>query len=195
MFRLRWTAPEIKQDPKKWSKFSDVWSYGVLMWEVFTLGGIPYPGWPDHHVLDNLLSGMRMKQPPCCSDTVWEMALRCWNHNPQARGQFNGIKLELDKIMCEDRDKELGVKPSAYTFCDVPAETEDNHILGTAEEVDLNRMDNDEGEGPLDLNTDEWVVVENRTAGLINRTAGQQRVTLHVNSDTVRISPDDIAQF
>ena len=42
--------------------------------------------------------------------------------------------------MCEDRDKELGVKPSDYTFCDVPAETEDNHILGTAEEVDLNRM-------------------------------------------------------
>ena len=56
-------------------------------------------------------------------------------------------------------------------------------------------QDNDEGEGPLDLNTDEWVVVENRTAGLTNRTAGQQRVTLHVNSDTVRISPDDIAQF
>ena len=49
-------------------------------------------------------------------------------------------QLELDKIMCEDRDKELGVKPSDYTFCDVPADTEDNHILGTAEEVDLNRM-------------------------------------------------------
>ena len=42
--------------------------------------------------------------------------------------------------MCEDRDMELGVKPSDYTFCDVPAETEDNYILGTAEEVDLNRM-------------------------------------------------------
>ena len=41
--------------------------------------------------------------------------------------------------MCEDRDKELGVKPSDYTFCDVPVE-EENNLSGTVEEVDLNLM-------------------------------------------------------
>ncbi|KAL5248532.1 hypothetical protein ACHWQZ_G017650 [Mnemiopsis leidyi] len=205
MFRLRWTAPEIKQDPKKWSKFSDVWSYGVLMWEVFTLGGIPYPGWPDHHVLDNLLSGMRMKQPPCCNDQVWRIAMRCWDQNTEARGEFNEIKLELDKIMCEERDKELGVRPSDYTFCDVPTEDE-TKLVGSIDEVELNLMETDEPAVPLDLRhgsfselspAGDCTVLQNGAAVEQNsryRTE-ELRIAVDVNNETVKISANDIAQF
>lgn len=120
VFRLRWTAPEvvhspfvkqshvfssnlmtaqIKQDARLWSKWSDLWSYGVFMWEVFTLGGVPYPGWPDHHVLDNLIAGLRMNRPPCCTESTWQIAEQCWDPRPDHRGEFCEIKVRLIRVL------------------------------------------------------------------------------------------------
>lgn len=53
------------------------WSFGVLMWEVANLGGVPYPGVANHELLDLLLAGKRLDKPHNCSQGVWVHLLRC----------------------------------------------------------------------------------------------------------------------
>ena len=200
MFRLRWTAPEIKEDPKTWSKESDVWSYGVFMWEVFTMGGHPYPGWPDHLVIDNLLCGLRMARPTCCCETFWNITEKCWNAKPEMRGQFCDIKFKLDQFMNDEHDRNIGIERSDYIFCDVPLLEEIVHDV-----IDLSIQDIEGDGNPLDLHLDfhegmfsdkNGVVIENhvfdgqRSSKVFKDTAGScqyLKVSLDLAQETVNI--------
>ena len=64
---VKWMAPESMTDNLYTAK-SDVWGFGVLLWELVTLGQSPYPAVGHHLLLGLLQSGYRMKKPPCCSD-------------------------------------------------------------------------------------------------------------------------------
>ncbi|XP_044176852.1 tyrosine kinase receptor Cad96Ca-like isoform X2 [Acropora millepora] len=62
---VKWTAPEVLYgNIAKLSSKSDVWSYGVVLYEIFTMGGIPYPGWSEARTITELQKGYRMPKPP-----------------------------------------------------------------------------------------------------------------------------------
>ncbi|XP_052098612.1 fibroblast growth factor receptor 2-like isoform X2 [Mytilus californianus] len=95
---VKWMAPEALFDRKYTSK-SDVWSYGVLLWEIFTLGGNPYPSVPVERLFELLKEGHRMEKPPYASDEINRMMQFCWHEYPSGRPSFNKLVNELDKML------------------------------------------------------------------------------------------------
>jgi hypothetical protein len=75
------------------------WSYGVLLWEVFTLGGNPYPSVPVERLFELLKEGHRMEKPPYASDEINRMIQYCWHEYPSGRPSFNALVNELDKML------------------------------------------------------------------------------------------------
>jgi serine/threonine protein kinase len=66
---VKWMSPETLFD-RKFYQNSDIWSFGVLMWEIFTLGGNPYPSVPVEKLFDYLKEGNRMSKPMYCDDEM-----------------------------------------------------------------------------------------------------------------------------
>ncbi|KAK7455922.1 hypothetical protein BaRGS_00039435, partial [Batillaria attramentaria] len=95
---VKWMAPEALFDRKYTSK-SDVWSYGVLLWEIFTLGGNPYPSVPVEDLFNLLRNGHRMKKPPYASSEMYGIMHSCWQEDPSNRPSFNCLVQELDKML------------------------------------------------------------------------------------------------
>lgn len=95
---VKWMAPEALFDRKYTSK-SDVWSYGVLLWEIFTLGGNPYPSVPVEDLFNLLRNGHRMKKPPYASAEMYGIMHSCWQENPESRPCFDRLVQELDKML------------------------------------------------------------------------------------------------
>lgn len=92
-FPIKWTAPEAA-NRHIFSIKSDVWSFGVLMYEIITLGRTPYPGMSGHEVLRMIENGGRMEKPrgpPAVPDEYYNMMLKCWNQQPEERPTFESI--------------------------------------------------------------------------------------------------------
>ncbi|XP_076461988.1 fibroblast growth factor receptor 2-like [Babylonia areolata] len=95
---VKWMAPEALFDRKYTSK-SDVWSYGVLLWEIFTLGGNPYPSVPVEELFNLLRNGHRMKKPPYASSEMYGMMHSCWQEDPNDRPSFSRLVQDLDRML------------------------------------------------------------------------------------------------
>ncbi|XP_056409485.1 inactive tyrosine-protein kinase 7 [Hyla sarda] len=88
---LRWMPPEAVQDDD-FSTKSDVWSFGILMWEVFTLGEMPYTDMADDQVLAGLQGGsLKLSSPENCSSRYYKLMQRCWASSPKDRPSFSDI--------------------------------------------------------------------------------------------------------
>ena len=75
------------------------WSYGVLLWEIFTLGGNPYPSIPVERLFELLKEGHRMEKPPYASEEINRMMQFCWHEFPAGRPSFNRLVNDLDKML------------------------------------------------------------------------------------------------
>lgn len=95
---VKWMALESLEDQIYTSK-SDVWSFGVVLWEIVTLGASPYPGVGPEHLFRLLKTGYRMHQPEGCSDEIYRMMLSCWQPRPQDRPCFKELKQRLEDIL------------------------------------------------------------------------------------------------
>ncbi|KAG8436820.1 hypothetical protein GDO86_007778 [Hymenochirus boettgeri] len=87
-FPIKWTAPESLAY-NTFSIKSDVWAFGVLLWEIATYGMSPYPGIDLSQVYDLLEKGYRMEQPEGCPPKVYELMRACWQWNPSDRPSFS----------------------------------------------------------------------------------------------------------
>ncbi|XP_045188886.1 fibroblast growth factor receptor 2-like isoform X2 [Mercenaria mercenaria] len=95
---VKWMAPEALFD-RRYTTKSDVWAYGVLLWEIFTLGGNPYPSVPVEDLFDLLRNGHRMEKPPYASTEMYQIMLNCWNQSPGLRPMFTNLVQDIDRIL------------------------------------------------------------------------------------------------
>ena len=93
--RIKWTAPEaLLYD--RFSIKSDVWSYGIFLWELITYGQVPYSGMNLTETQAKLEQGYRMPQPPGCPDPLYQIMSDCWNENPEERPTFERLKYHME---------------------------------------------------------------------------------------------------
>ncbi|EDO36618.1 predicted protein, partial [Nematostella vectensis] len=79
----------------KFSTKSDVWSYGIFMWELFSFGRVPYPRVPLSDVVAKVEKGYRMESPDGCPPEVYQIMRDSWEMNPNARPTFGDIHRRL----------------------------------------------------------------------------------------------------
>ena len=91
----KWTAPEATQPYNRFSIKSDVWSFGILLYEIITYGSFPYPGMTNDQVLEQVKQGYRMPQRSRCSDKLYNIMLNCWREEPENRPTFEALKWQL----------------------------------------------------------------------------------------------------
>nr|XP_020478131.1 tyrosine-protein kinase Fer isoform X2 [Monopterus albus] len=91
---IKWTAPEAL-NYGRYSSESDVWSYGILLWETFSLGMCPYPGMTNQQAREQVEKGYRMACPQRCPDDMYKVMQRCWQYNPEDRPKFSELQQEL----------------------------------------------------------------------------------------------------
>uniref|UniRef100_A0A8C9R785 receptor protein-tyrosine kinase n=1 Tax=Scleropages formosus TaxID=113540 RepID=A0A8C9R785_SCLFO len=88
---LKWMAPEAIFD-KVYTSQSDVWSFGVLMWEIFSLGASPYPGLQiDEEFCCKLKEGTRMRAPEYSTPEIYQTMMDCWQGDPGQRPTFTQL--------------------------------------------------------------------------------------------------------
>ncbi|XP_063185801.1 proto-oncogene tyrosine-protein kinase ROS isoform X1 [Chroicocephalus ridibundus] len=134
---VRWMAPESLMDGV-FTNRSDVWAFGVLVWETLTLGQQPYPGFSNTQVLHHVRSGGRLETPNNCPDDLCDLMTRCWAQEPHNRPSFTYIQDKLQEIrhspLClhylEDKESTAGVINEAFEDSDVPCADSDS-ILST----------------------------------------------------------------
>lgn len=102
---VKWMAPEALFD-RVYTTQSDVWSYGILLWEIMTLGGTPYPSVPIEKLFQLLRDGHRMEKPQGCSLEVYVIMRECWNQSPYQRPTFTELVEDLDRILTFATDQE-----------------------------------------------------------------------------------------
>ena len=90
----KWTAPEAAIQ-NKYSIKSDVWSFGIVLYEIFTHGCTPYPGMTDDLVLKMLQCGFRMPRPHGCQEQLYVIMQQCWKENPTYRPTFKTLVTQL----------------------------------------------------------------------------------------------------
>uniref|UniRef100_A0A8C2HJ90 Vascular endothelial growth factor receptor 3 n=1 Tax=Cyprinus carpio TaxID=7962 RepID=A0A8C2HJ90_CYPCA len=104
---LKWMAPESIFD-KVYTSQSDVWSFGVLLWEIFSLGASPYPGLQiDEDFCKRLKDGTRMRAPDNASPEIYGIMLACWQGEPRARPTFPALVEILGDLLQENSLPEI----------------------------------------------------------------------------------------
>ncbi|XP_055932593.1 proto-oncogene tyrosine-protein kinase receptor Ret-like [Argiope bruennichi] len=97
---VKWMAIESLEDQIYTSR-SDVWSFGVVLWEIMMLGATPYPGITPQRLYNLLKAGYRMTKPETCSDDLYYLMRQCWRAYPRERPSFKELVLKLD-LMLQD---------------------------------------------------------------------------------------------
>ncbi|GMS99321.1 hypothetical protein PENTCL1PPCAC_21496, partial [Pristionchus entomophagus] len=116
---LKWMSPEAI-DKYHFSFTSDVWSYGILLFEIVTLGGAPYAGWPAAELLHRLKCGDRMNRPENCSENLFEVMTHCWAESPSERPSFTKLRKRLgvllEDVHQDDYYLKLNAQANYYVF-------------------------------------------------------------------------------
>ncbi|KAM6925456.1 tyrosine-protein kinase Srms-like [Xenentodon cancila] len=94
---VRWTAPEAAIH-QRFSVKSDVWSFGVLLYEMMSRGKMPYEGKSNKEVLDILSSGFRLPCPSRCPHDIYDIMMNCWAAEPSKRPSFHALHTQLDAL-------------------------------------------------------------------------------------------------
>ncbi|KAL9964728.1 hypothetical protein ACROYT_G028408 [Oculina patagonica] len=107
--------------PVKWTAYegllygtyttqSDVWSFGVVLYEIFTVGGSPYPGINPRVIANKLQKGYRMPKPKHVDDQLYQIMLQCWQENPNDRPTFSKLKDTITRMAQSNNETYVNMK-------------------------------------------------------------------------------------
>uniref|UniRef100_A0A3B5L9G6 Tyrosine-protein kinase receptor TYRO3 n=1 Tax=Xiphophorus couchianus TaxID=32473 RepID=A0A3B5L9G6_9TELE len=94
---VKWIALESLAD-NVYTTQSDVWAFGVTMWEIMTRGQTPYPGVENSEIYEFLIKGERLKKPPDCREDIYEIMHSCWSPVPKCRPSFPQLVAQLEAL-------------------------------------------------------------------------------------------------
>ena len=145
----------------EYSTKSDMWSAGVLFWEIFSLGEMPYPGMNSREVIQQLKGGYRMDRPNHCPDEIWRMITECWMEDPQLRPSATELFEQLDELkvaVCAAPDRQYyGIGSEYGQAGSVQGPTLDE-ILDKSEELDT--PNNESGPSNVSYQEHSQVLIE-----------------------------------
>ncbi|XP_067121910.1 tyrosine kinase receptor Cad96Ca-like [Centruroides vittatus] len=95
---IRWMAPESLHMSVFTTK-SDVWAFGILLWEIVTLGSTPYPGMSAREVIHHVQRGNTMECPDHCQSELYSVMCACWITNPNCRPTFTVLCKRLENLL------------------------------------------------------------------------------------------------
>uniref|UniRef100_A0A671F530 Tyrosine-protein kinase n=1 Tax=Rhinolophus ferrumequinum TaxID=59479 RepID=A0A671F530_RHIFE len=101
-FPVKWSAPEVFHYFKYSSK-SDVWAFGILMWEVYSLGKQPYDLYDNSQVVVKVSQGHRLYRPKLASDTIYQIMYSCWHELPEKRPTFQQLLTSIEPLREKDK--------------------------------------------------------------------------------------------
>lgn len=100
---IRWMAPESLYD-NLFSSKTDVWSFGILLWEIVTLGSTPYPGMAATEVMQRVRKGYRLDKPEHCKRELYNVMFYCWEKDPDQRPTFTELVELLEQLLTSEND-------------------------------------------------------------------------------------------
>ena len=103
---IKWTAPEALHKGL-YTCQSDVWSYGILLWETFSCGSTPYPGMDSKTAIEKIESGFRLPAPSGTPQHIYTLMRNCWEYDPQDRPRFQEIAPQLANITQDLRGRNV----------------------------------------------------------------------------------------
>ncbi|XP_028294863.1 ALK tyrosine kinase receptor [Gouania willdenowi] len=128
MLPVKWMPPEAFMEGIFTSK-TDTWSFGVLLWEIFSLGYMPYPSRSNQEVLEFVTNGGRMDPPKNCPGPVYRVMTQSWQHQPEDRPNFSTILERVDYCL---QDPDVISMPLPVEYGPVP---EEDHIPVCSEDL------------------------------------------------------------
>uniref|UniRef100_A0A3Q3QGC2 Focal adhesion kinase 1 n=1 Tax=Monopterus albus TaxID=43700 RepID=A0A3Q3QGC2_MONAL len=99
---IKWMAPE-SINFRRFTTASDVWMFGVCMWEILMYGIKPFQGVKNNDVIGRIENGERLAMPPQCPPTLYSLMTKCWSYDPSKRPRFNELKTQLSTILEEEK--------------------------------------------------------------------------------------------
>ncbi|XP_071498719.1 focal adhesion kinase 1-like [Diadema antillarum] len=102
---IKWMAPE-SINFRRFTSASDVWMFGVCMWEILMYGVKPFQGVKNNDVIGRIENGERLPMPPACPPTLYSVMTLCWSYEPSKRPNFKDLKTRLHEILEEEKEQE-----------------------------------------------------------------------------------------
>ncbi|XP_051991759.1 focal adhesion kinase 1-like isoform X14 [Xyrauchen texanus] len=99
---IKWMAPE-SINFRRFTSASDVWMFGVCMWEILMFGIKPFQGVKNNDVIGRIENGERLAMPPNCPPTLYSLMTKCWSYDPSKRPRFTELKTQLSAILEEEK--------------------------------------------------------------------------------------------
>ncbi|XP_070537328.1 uncharacterized protein [Ptychodera flava] len=129
---IYWTAPEcLDQQEPTYNTKTDVWSFGIVMWEIMSFGKKPYAAGMKSRIKQYLESGNRLKQPDDCPDQVFDVMKKCWELDQNDRPSFRRLVVDVDSIqrhLKDNRNSAVDEYPSEiYDDVDIGAQLEETN--------------------------------------------------------------------
>ncbi|XP_034408929.1 focal adhesion kinase 1-like isoform X4 [Cyclopterus lumpus] len=103
---IKWMAPE-SINFRRFTTASDVWMFGVCMWEILMFGIKPFQGVKNNDVIGRIENGERLAMPPQCPPTLYSLMTKCWSYDPSKRPRFTELKTQLSTILEEEKLQQL----------------------------------------------------------------------------------------
>ncbi|KAJ8290772.1 hypothetical protein GJAV_G00017320 [Gymnothorax javanicus] len=99
---IKWMAPE-SINFRRFTSASDVWMFGVCMWEILMFGVKPFQGVKNNDVIGRIENGERLPMPHNCPPTLYSLMTKCWAYDPSRRPRFTELKAQLSTILEEEK--------------------------------------------------------------------------------------------